>query len=561
MDESLVASALQAGAQDYLIKIDADMRTLARAVRYAIERERYGRQLWQSGQRFRSLIEHTLDIISIVDAEGVLVFGSPATQTLLGMRPEDLAGRRLADCVHPDDAAAVHMLIDGLFAGALAPRTAAFRLQHANGAWISFEAIGCRLRDAARPQLQAVLNLRDVTARLQAEEGLRQRDEQLRQAQKMEAIGRLAGGIAHDFGNLLTVINGASDQLLEALPEGSPVRKEALTIKSTAERAARMTQKLLAVGRDRVATTPVPAIDLREVVGAAEPILRRLVGDGIEIVTTSGPRVGAVRADKGQIERVLFNLVVNARDAMPEGGRITIDARNVDVSRGDATAGLTAGAYVLLSVTDTGVGMDARTCAHALEPFFTTKKPGQGTGLGLSTVYGILSQGGGHIRLLSEPGSGTSVLCYLPRLEDAATVVDERMPTRPKAPRGTETLLVVEDEDGVRELVRDMLEMAGYRVLDASRPTVAERLCREHQGTIDMLLTDIVMPEMSGHELAAKLAVVRPEMRILFMSGFAEPTVREGGVLQPGIELLPKPFERHGLLTRVRSVLDKTPGR
>jgi PAS domain S-box-containing protein len=551
MDESLVRLALQAGAKDYVVKGESDARTLARVIRYAIEHERYGRQLKLAGQRFKSLIENALDIISIVDADGVMVYQSPATERILGIRATELVGRSLLELIHPDDLGPAQVLLSGLFAGPNVPQSAGFRVKHANGTWLTLEAIGQRLSDGTRPQ--AVLNLRDITARIQAEDALRQREEQLRQAQKMEAIGRLAGGIAHDFGNLLTVIIGSSDHLVEVLPEDGGLRQEAATIKASAERAASMTQKLLAVGREQVLTSAV--LDLNAVIDGADTLFRRLIREDVELVVSGAPALGSVRADKAQLERALMNLVINASDAMPHGGRITIETKNIEVGASADIMGLTPGPYVLLSVTDTGIGMDAATRARAFEPFFTTKRAGRGTGLGLSTVYGILTQSGGNVGILSEPGRGTSVLCYLPRVD---AVVPVERPKKVEAPKGTETLLVVEDEDGVRDLVRDILEMAGYRVLDAGRPSIAERLCREYEGTIHLLLTDIVMPEMSGRELADRLSGVRPSMRVLFMSGYPEPTVREGSSIDAEVELLPKPFERHGLLSRVRKVLDRS---
>jgi signal transduction histidine kinase len=362
---------------------------------------------------------------------------------------------------------------------------------------------------------------------------------QLRQLQKMEAVGRLAGGIAHDFNNLLTVILGRSHLLLEAMTDDHPHRRSVKSIDETAERAAVLTRQLLAFSRKQVLDPAV--LDLNEVVTGMTDLLQRLIGEQVELVVVPGDGIGQVKVDRGQIEQVIVNLVVNARDAMPDGGRITI------ATSAAATTGPDEGSHVRVAVTDTGTGMDAHTRARIFEPFFTTKEPGKGTGLGLATVYGIVRQSGGSIQVDSEPGIGSTFTISLPRVEDAQTTVEA--PTAP-ARRGTETVLVVEDEAEVRELVHSVLANYGYMVFSAGRPGEALELVARHPGPIHLLVTDMVMPEMGGPALARKLLAERPETAILFMSGYTDHTLADGP------PFLQKPFTPETIARTVRSALD-----
>jgi nitrogen-specific signal transduction histidine kinase len=379
-------------------------------------------------------------------------------------------------------------------------------------------------------------------------------EEQIRQAQKMEAVGRLAGGVAHDFNNLLTAISGYSDFLLRRLGPQHPLRKDAEEIQRAAARAASLTRQLLAFSRRQVLEPKV--IDLNLVVTDMEKMLRRLIGEHIELATSLDPALGRVRADRGQIEQVLLNLAVNARDAMPGGGRVTIETRNVDLDAAYARdhVGIEPGAYVLLCVSDTGVGMDDETRLHIFEPFFTTKAGGSGTGLGLSTVYGIVRQSGGSIEVASEPGRGAAFKVYLPRVEGTAAPLAAPKPAGPDLAAGTGTVLVVEDEEIVRSLARRILETAGYRVLEAADPHTALEICDRFAGPIDLLLTDIVMPKMSGRVLAERVAERRPEVRTLFMSAYAEAAVaREAG--GEDLAWIEKPFTVDMLTRKVQEVL------
>ncbi len=382
---------------------------------------------------------------------------------------------------------------------------------------------------------------------------------QFRQAQKMEAIGRLAGGIAHDFNNLLMVISGYSEFLLERLGPDPRLRGPAQEISSATERATSLTRQLLAFSRKQMLTPKV--LDLSEVVNENLKMLTRMIGEDIDLVMVPGPVLGAIRADPGQIDQVIMNLAVNARDAMPQGGKLTIETANVTLDENFARTHtpLTAGDYVMLAVSDTGVGMDNETQSRIFEPFFTTKGA-KGTGLGLSTVYGIVKQSGGFIFVDSQPQRGTAFRAYFPRInggEDAAAAQESL--GLPHADRGQETILLVEDETNLRRLTRQYLETQGYTILEAEDSAAALQIVDGHKGAIDLLLTDVIMPGMNGRELAARITKLVPAVRVLYMSGYTENAVGHDGMLDPGINLLQKPFSLPALKDRVREVLDSEP--
>ena len=378
---------------------------------------------------------------------------------------------------------------------------------------------------------------------------------QLEQAQKMDAIGRLAGGVAHDFNNLLTVILGRTDILLHPLKPEDPTRHGIELIQRTAGRAADLTRQLLAFSRKQVLEPVI--LDLSAVTTDMKDMLGRLIGEDIALLTTPTPGLGRVKADRGQIEQVIMNLAVNARDAMPQGGRLILETASVDLDDEYVRrhVGARPGPHVMLAVSDTGTGIPHEIQAQIFEPFFTTKEQGKGTGLGLATVYGIVKQSGGYIEVDSEPGQGTTFRIYLPRLDAEAAPVDRS--ARPAtAAGGTETILLVEDEEGVRELARDILRASGYTVLEARNGAEALPLCARHQGPLDMLLTDVVMPRMSGRELAERLAPLRPDLSVLYMSGYTDDAVIRHGVLGAGTAFLQKPFTPAALVLRVRETLD-----
>jgi len=394
---------------------------------------------------------------------------------------------------------------------------------------------------------QAMLTvLHDVTQRKQLEE-------QLRQSAKMEAVGMLAGGIAHDFNNLLTIINGYSHILLTALPATDPNRSAVEQIMKAGECAATLTGQLLSYSRRQVLQPKL--LNLNELIYGMEAMLRRLIGEDIEFRFSPGAEIGQVKADPGQIEQVVMNLAVNARDAMPNGGVLTLSTDNVDLDHQAASThgALQPGQYVSLVVTDNGSGMDADTRAHLFEPFFTTKSQGQGTGLGMTTVFRIVKQSSGGMEVASEPGSGTSVKVYLPRLNRPAAAVAE--PLVAHAGRGSETILLVEDEEQVRNLVRDTLRRQGYTVLEASHAAAARRAVAAYKHPIHLLIADVVMPKEGGRDMAAGLLLRRPEMKVLFMSGYTDPAVVDGG-LPPSWAFIQKPFTPSALSRKVREVLE-----
>lgn len=492
--------------------------------------------------RFGDLVASARDILATLDPSGAFTYVSPAIETSLGLIPTDIVGSVIWELVHPRDVVGVHAALKDAFERG-GRHALEFKMLDVSGQWHQLAATLQRL-DGETPAA-VVLTATDVTELRQLTAALREREDQLRQARKMEVVGRLATGIAHDFGNLLTIIIGASGHVSDGLPAASPLRTHAQSIQLSAERAASLVRQLLGFGRQRAEEPTV--LDVNEVVTEAEQLLVRLLGEHIALKTSHAADLGRIKADRTQLEQVLLNLAANARDAMPGGGCLTVETRN---SSGDETAdGVPC---VVISVADTGVGMDAATQAQAFQPFFTTKAAGKGTGLGLATVQQFVKDAGGWTRLSSAPGQGTTVAIALPRVHEAPSQV---MPV-PAAAGGGETLLLVEDEEGVRELVRDILSMAGYAVLEAAMPSEAERISREYVQPIHLLLTDVVMPEMSGLELSMRLRASRPGLQVMYMSGFPEPLVGDGTTEAPGAHFISKPFNRQSLLARVRRALD-----
>ncbi len=412
------------------------------------------------------------------------------------------------------------------------------------------------IRDYGRPEWDAKQNrvvriygaAQDITER-------RTLEDQLRQAQKMEAVGRLAGGVAHDFNNLLMVIRGYTELLIEQLPAESPLLRSATQIEKASDRAAALTQQLLAFSRKQVLA--LQTLNLNAVVASVDKMLHRVIGEDIELVIRTCDELSHVKADPGQIEQVVLNLAVNARDAMPSGGKLTIETSNVELDEGFVRLhrGALPGSYVMLAVTDTGVGMDDSTQARVFEPFFTTKEKGKGTGLGLATVYGIVKQSNGYISVESAPGQGACFRIYLPRVEAPEEATSEPLAGR-GAHRGKETVLVVEDQDDVRDIALEFLRAQGYATLQASNGAEALELAGRHKGRIDLLMTDVIMPGMSGRELAQRLTALRPDTRVLYVSGYTEEAIGQHGVLEEGTEFLAKPFSRDALSRKLREILD-----
>jgi signal transduction histidine kinase len=404
--------------------------------------------------------------------------------------------------------------------------------------------------------LTAIANtLAGIIIRNRGEKEIATLQEQFHQSQKMEAIGQLAGGIAHDFNNLLTIIKGYSQLSLIELKENDPMREGIEEIKRAADRAADLTRQLLAFSRRQILEMKI--LDLNTVLRNLDKMLRRVIGEDIELVTLMADDLGRVKTDPGQIEQVIMNLAVNAKDAMPKGGKLTIETANVELDETYARSHVAVipGRYAMLSVSDTGVGMTAEVKEQVFEPFFTTKEKGKGTGLGLSTVYGIVKQSGGNIWIYSEPGQGTTFKIYLLRVDEPLEELKEKAEVK-GIPRGSETILVVEDEEKVLKLTVQILRGQGYAVLEAPHGDDALLVCEQHEGPIHLMLTDVVMPNMSGLELAKRLKAFHPEMKVLYMSGYTDNAIVHHGVLEKGMNYIQKPFTIEGLARKVREVLD-----
>jgi len=491
---------------------------------------------------FRSLIELGLDVIAVANRDGSLRYVSPSAERLIGRDDGELLLRPLIGLVHPDDVDTVLNAIQGLLETPGASRWLEIRARHGDGSWRRFEMICRNLVDD--PVVGGiVVNARDVTEREILET-------QLRQSQKLDAIGQLASGIAHDFNNILTAIIGYSDLLLDQF-EGDAAKSDVEQIRDAANRAAKLTSQLLAFGRKQVMTPRV--LDLNLLIRNLNGLLRRLLGEDVELITTLDDGLSPVRADPGQLEQVIVNLAVNARDAMPGGGRLTIHTRNISAGEMPASPSDESGPQVLLAVTDTGTGMAPEVMSHIFEPFFTTKDRGRGTGLGLATVFGIVKQSGGQIRVVSREGAGSTFRIYLPQAAAAVDPVDKDELAPPA--RASETVLVVEDEPAVLALARRLLAMAGYRVLEARDRDSAISVARSHSGPIHLLLADVVLPGASGRELAERIVTERPEMRVLYMSGYPADAMVQRGILEQGIGFVQKPFTPERLVDQVRKAL------
>ena len=515
------------------------------------ERQEAERAREEAEAKYRALVEqvNAITYIAEIGVHGQWYFVSPQVEPILGYNVNEwlAMSKNWSNIVHPDDLPAVIEAEEASDRGA--PFQAEYRAKRKDGREIWLNDTGVVIQGSgAHPLMEGIIV--DVTERKLLEK-------QLQQSRKMEAVGRLAGGIAHDFNNLLTVITGYTDLALSRPAVPLELRTDIERIENAAGRAAALVRQLLAFSRKQVLQPKI--LDLNAIVANMDKLLRRLMDDNIEMTTKTDEKLGKIKADPAQVEQVIMNLVVNARDAMPKGGRIVLETCNVDLNAEYATdhASVKPGPYVMLAVSDTGIGMDAETVAQIFEPFYTTKESGHGTGLGLSTVYGIVKQSGGYIWVYSEPGKGSTFKVYLPRVEGV-----EEEPAPKKVPsaeeRGTETILLVEDEEPVRELIETILSGHGYQVIVADSPWQAEEIAAKFSGEIHLLLTDVVMPQTSGRELAIGIVAKRPNTRVLYMSGYTENVVTSGGLLEQGLAFLQKPFSPGALLHKIREVLSHT---
>jgi two-component system cell cycle sensor histidine kinase/response regulator CckA len=510
---------------------------------------RIRRRLFEREEVFRLITENAADMIAVVDGNGNRVYNSPAYQKLLGYSLEELQSTPTLEQVHPDDQqlvreAAIQARTEGI------GRQIEYRMRHKNGTWRILESTASAVRSGGGKIEHLVIVNRDITDR-------RRLEEQFRQAQKMDAIGRLSGGIAHDFNNLLGVIIGYTEILQENTEESDPDRSCVDEILRAGQRAASLTRQLLAFSRQQVLEPKV--LDLNDVISDMEKMLRRLIGEDIELTTVLHPTLGNVRADQGQFEQVILNVAVNARDAMPHGGKFTITTENVIMGEAEIrrySYPFRPGHYVLLTVSDTGTGMDLGTQARIFEPFYTTKEKGKGTGLGLATVYGVVKQSDGYIEVHSEVGAGTTFKIYLPIVE-AHVEPESSQPALISSLQGHETILLVEDDDVLRILARNMLLRFGYTVLEASNGADACDLARKRVDPIHLLLTDVVMPGMNGRELGERLEQERPDLKVVYMSGYTGQGVGQG-MLPSGCNFIAKPFHRENLARKLREALGTT---
>ena len=518
---------------------------VASDISFALEVFRRDVERRQAEERFRLVVENIREVFLIVNASGRLEFISPAYETIWGRPREPLEAHPQAwlETVHADDRARMEeMLRTQLLTGAT---DETYRIVRPDGSvrWIRSRSFPVHGADGRLERI--VGTSADVTEQ-------RQLEEQFRQSQKMESVGRLAGGIAHDFNNLLTVINGTAELAAIDLPRESAMRRDLLQIRQAGERAAALTRQLLALSRQQILKPAI--INLTSVVRGMQSMLRRLISENVQLAFRFDDSLGHIKADPSQIEQVILNLAVNAQDAMADGGTLTIETGQVYLDVAEAANHLAprAGAYAMLAVSDTGIGMDDATRQRIFEPFFTTKEIGKGTGLGLSTVYGIVQQSDGGLFVYSEPGHGTTVKTYLP-------LVDEPPPAMPPLEgadqSGTETILLVEDEPALRLLTKRILSSAGYTVLDAERGDDALALLAAHPGPVHLLLTDVVMPGMNGRELATRVTALRPAIRILFASGYTDDTIFRHGVLDDGSRFISKPYAPGELRRKIREAL------
>jgi len=514
------------------------------------EQKRKEEMLQKSESKFRTIFERVAVGIALVSIDGQLVESNPALREMLRYGAEELRNRVFNEFIHPEDAVIDVDLDQELIAGKRDHYQIEKRFVRKDGGVVWCQLNVSLVRGGQEERPFTICMVEDITERKRLET-------QFFQSQKMETIGRLAGGIAHDFNNLLTVIKGYTQLSLSHIQEGDPCRENIEEINAAAERAAELTNQLLTFSRRQILDMKV--LDLNTIVRGLEKMTGRIIGEDIEMVTVLDDHLGRVKTDPSQIEQVILNLVVNARDAMPAGGKLAIETANVvlDETYARTHIGVAPGSYVMLSVSDTGCGMSPEIKELIFEPFFTTKEEGKGTGLGLSTIYGIVKQSGGNIWVYSEPGRGTTFKVYLPRVEEETDALPVQDHTD-HLPKGNETVLLVEDDPSLRALAARVLRYQGYKVLEATNGHEAIGIARESiQERIHLLLTDVVMPHMGGRELVKRMKTLHSEIRVLFISGYTDHTIIYHAGLKPGTPFLQKPFSPTALAQKVREVLDQ----
>jgi len=511
-----------------------------------VQLSRFRKQLAEREELFRLISENAADMIAVVDTQGQRLYNSPSYQKMLGYSQEELGKTSAFEQIHEDDRKAVVDAANDARRTGMG-RTVEYRIRHKDGRWLTLESTASVVRNRDGEVEKLVIVNRDITARKQLEE-------QLYRSQKMEAIGRLSGGVAHDFNNLLGLMIGYSEALQERIPPDDPYREAVDEIQNAGKRAAALTQQLLAFSRKQVLEPRI--LNLNTIILDVEKMLRRLLGEDIEMQLVLSPNTCAVKADRSQIEQVVLNLVVNARDATPNGGKLIIETGNWELDRSTVLRHpyVIPGPYAMLKVTDTGCGMDAELQSHIFEPFFTTKEKGKGTGLGLATAYGVIKQSGGYIWVDSEVGKGTTFRIYLPEVSAAAETIPEEKVVPRVAPE-CRTILIVEDERSLRKLTRKTLSDAGHKVFEAGDASEALELSWKTKVGIDLLLTDVIMPGMSGKKLADIMVTERPGIGVLYMSGYADGEIATHGILEEGTAILRKPFTRDQLMRQVEDVL------
>ncbi|MEO8430842.1 MAG: response regulator [Acidobacteriota bacterium] len=544
-DEDIGVQSVQSGAQDYLVKGQIPPGLLERTIRYALERARSSAEVRKSEERYREFFDEDLAGAFIASAEGKMLACNPALARMFGYASVGDALDRSVGSYFPTIGEAYAMLERIRVEKKLLNHE--FTLRRVDGKPV--HTIGNLIG-----AFDAAGTLYEIKGYLVDDSERRQLEEELRQSQKMESIGRLAGGVAHDFNNLLTVILGYTDALLEDAAPDAPHRADLTEIQNAGERAAALTRQLLTFSRRQVLQPRL--LDLSDLVARVQGMLERLLGDDIEVVARLDAGVGLIRADASQIEQVVLNLCVNARDAMPGGGTLTIETRRVRVDGSPGSpARVGPGNYAVLSVSDTGHGIEPDVLPKLFEPFFTTKKLGEGTGLGLSTVYGTVKQSNGDITVETAVGIGSVFRVYLPVIEEA-TVADATTPAPVERVVGSETILLVEDEEGVRRITSRLLQARGYEVLEAADGLEAIGICERHEGTIDLLITDMMMPRMNGRDLSLRIQTLRPDIRVLFVSGYTADSQIRAEIEQAGKAFLQKPVAQSLFQDTVRHLLD-----